>query len=52
MNFKELSQRVKNYQLRGVCVEEDGYLTEIVETKGIDKNTELDMESQFFINLC
>lgn len=36
---------------RGVCVEEDGYLTEIVETKGIDKNTELDMESLVSMNI-
>lgn len=36
---------------RGVCVEKDGYLAEIVETKGIDKNTELDMESLVSMNM-
>ncbi len=36
---------------RGVCVEDNGYLTEIVETKGIDKNTGLDLESLVSMNM-
>lgn len=36
---------------RGVCVEEDGYLAEIVETKGIDKNTGLDLDSLVSMNM-
>lgn len=36
---------------RGVCVEENGWLKEIVETKGIDKDTNLDLESLVSMNL-
>ena len=36
---------------RGICVEEDGWLKEVVETKGISKNTELDMESLVSMNM-
>lgn len=36
---------------RGICVEEDGWLKEIVETKGIGKDTELDLESFVSMNI-
>lgn len=36
---------------RGICVEEDGYLKNIVETKGIDKNTELDPDGLVSMNM-
>ena len=36
---------------RGICVEEDGWLKEVVETKGISKDTELDMESLVSMNM-
>lgn len=36
---------------RGICVEEDGWLKEVVETKGIDKDTELNLESLVSMNI-
>ena len=36
---------------RGICVEKDGWLKEVVETKGISKDTELDMESLVSMNM-
>lgn len=36
---------------RGICVEEDGWLKEVVETKGISKDTNLDLESLVSMNM-
>lgn len=36
---------------RGVCREKDGYLVEIIETKGIDKNSMLDMDGLVSMNM-
>ena len=36
---------------RGICVEEDGWLKEIVETKGIGKDTELNLNSLVSMNM-
>lgn len=36
---------------RGICVEEDGWLKEIVETKGIGKDTKLDLNSLVSMNM-
>lgn len=37
---------------RDICVEEDGWLKEVVETKGVGKDTELDLESVVSMNMC
>ena len=36
---------------RGVCKEEDGWLSQIVETKGIGKDTDLDMDGLVSMNM-
>lgn len=36
---------------RGICVEDDDWLSEVVETKGITKDTELDKESLISMNM-
>ena len=36
---------------RGICVEEDGWLKEIVETKGIGKDTKFDLNSLVSMNM-
>lgn len=36
---------------RGICVEEEGWLKEVVETKGIDRETLLDLESLVSMNM-
>jgi NDP-sugar pyrophosphorylase family protein len=36
---------------RGICVEEDGWLKEIVETNGIGKDTKLDLNSLVSMNM-